>query len=102
MAQARASITNLHHAEEHMRETQSSSNDDAHGNTTSPPQSSRTPAPPGLASKLLRYILGFGVSFGIGLAPYLGTFNIPGFTPVLSLIPKSIQNTAIPLAAILM
>lgn len=60
------------------------------------------PQPPPLARKWVRYILGFGVSVGIGLAPYLGRFNIPGFTPLLSLIPRSIQDTAIPLSAALM
>jgi hypothetical protein len=80
-----------------MRELAPTPGDDAPTGKTAPP-----PPPPPLARKLLRYILGFGVSFSIGLAPYLGTFNIPGFTPLLSLIPKSVQPTAIPLAAILM
>lgn len=63
---------------------------------------SATPPPPRLARRLVRYILGFGVSFAIGLAPYLGKLKVPGFTPLLSLIPSTIQDTAIPLSAALM
>jgi ABC-type multidrug transport system fused ATPase/permease subunit len=69
-----------------------------HGNEPAP----RVPPPPPLARRLIRYILGFGVSFAIGLAPYLGRLEVPGFTPLLSLIPASIQDTAIPLSAALM
>lgn len=62
-----------------------------------------TPAPPTpLAQKLVRYILGFGVGVGIGLAPYLGLLNLPLFKPLLALIPESIQNTVIPLSSALM
>ena len=60
------------------------------------------PPPPRYAGKLARYILGFGVSFVIGLAPYLGTVGVPGFKPLLSLIPNSIQGVAIPVAAAVM
>lgn len=64
---------------------------------------STTPAPPTpLAQKLVRYILGFGVGVGIGLAPYLGLLNLPLFKPLLALIPESIQNTVIPLSSALM
>lgn len=55
-----------------------------------------------LSKKLVRYILGFGVGIGTGLAPYLGILNVPLFKPLLSLIPNSIQNTVIPLSAALM
>lgn len=57
---------------------------------------------PPLASRLIRYILGFTVSVGIGLAPYLGRLDVPFFTPLLALIPKTIQNIAIPLSSALM
>lgn len=60
------------------------------------------PPPPPLARKLWRSILAFGVSFAVGLAPYLGRVRIPGFTPLLSLIPNSIQDTAIPISAAVM
>lgn len=57
------------------------------------------PRPPPLARKLLLSVLGLGVSFVIGLAPYLGRVKVPGFTPLLTLIPQSIQDTAIPVSA---
>jgi hypothetical protein len=64
---------------------------------------STTPKPPTpLARKLVRYILGFGVGVGFGLAPYLGLLDLPLFKPLLALIPESIQNTVIPLSSALM
>lgn len=63
-------------------------------------ESPRPPTP--LARRLVRYILGFGVGVGVGLAPYLGLLKIPLFAPLLDLIPESIQNTLIPLSAALM
>ena len=60
------------------------------------------PPPPPLARKLWRSILAFGVTFVVGLAPYLGRVRVPGFTPLLSLIPTSIQDTAIPVSAAVM
>jgi hypothetical protein len=51
---------------------------------------------------LVRFILGFGVGIGVGLAPYLGKLRIPFFAPLLSLIPDSLQDTIIPLSAALM
>lgn len=59
------------------------------------------PATP-LGRKLVRYILGFGVGIGVGLAPYLGLLEVRFFKPLLSLIPSSIQDTVIPLSAALM
>jgi hypothetical protein len=69
-------------------------------NTDSDAKSPQPPTP--LARKLVRYILGFGVGVGLGLAPYLGLLNIPFFKPLLSLIPESIQGTVIPVSAALM
>src|ERR1051325_2256248 len=63
-----------------------------------PPKESLPP----LTSTLVRYVLGFGVSVGVGLAPYLGRLNVPLFTPLLSMMPVSLQDTAIPLSAALM
>jgi hypothetical protein len=60
------------------------------------------PPAPARAARLARYIVGFGVSFIIGLAPYLGRVRVPGFTPLLSLIPNSIQDVAIPISAAVM
>lgn len=60
------------------------------------------PQPPPTAKKLVRYILGFGVSVAIGLAPYLGKVKVPLFDSLLTIIPESIQNTILPLSAALM
>jgi hypothetical protein len=59
-----------------------------------------TPKPklPRLASDWVRYLLGFTVSVGVGLAPYLGLVGVPLFTPLLSLIPLSLRSTAIPIS----
>ncbi len=66
------------------------------------------PHPPGgqpptpLAKKLVKYVVWFGVGFAVGLAPYLGTFKVPGFRALLTLFPVSIRDTMIPLSAALM
>ena len=57
---------------------------------------------PPLAKAWVRYLLGFSISVGVGLAPYLGKIKVPLFTPLLALIPLSIQNIAIPLATAFM
>lgn len=54
---------------------------------------------PPFAAYWVRLVLGFGVSVGVGLAPYLGKLHIPLFSPMLSLIPASVQPIAIPLSA---
>lgn len=51
-----------------------------------------------LARHWVQLTLGFGVSALVGLVPYLGRF-IPFFTPVLALLPDSVQPIAIPLSA---
>jgi hypothetical protein len=56
------------------------------------------PKLPRVASDWVRYLLGFSVSVGVGLAPYLGLVGIPLFTPLLSLIPQSLQGIAIPIS----
>jgi hypothetical protein len=65
-----------------------------------PEQSPDAPKPylPKLASAWVRYLLGFSVSVGVGLAPYLGLIGVPLFTPLLSLIPLSLRSTAIPIS----
>lgn len=60
------------------------------------------PPPPRRIRRLVGYLLGFGVSVGVGLSPYLGESKVPGFTPLLTLIPPTIRDTAIPLSAALM
>jgi len=47
----------------------------------------------------MRYLLGFSVSVAIGLVLYLGKLHIPGFVSLLSIIPESLQNVAIPLSS---
>ncbi len=54
---------------------------------------------PPFTAKWIRYLLGFSVSVSVGLAPYLGRVKVPLFTPLLSLIPLSLQDIAIPLAS---
>src|SRR5438445_6856831 len=54
---------------------------------------------PPTATALVKYLLGFGVSVAVGLAPYLGRVRVPLFTPMLSLIPQTIQGIAIPLSS---
>lgn len=51
-----------------------------------------------MAKHWVQLTLGFGVSALVGLVPYLGRF-IPFFTPVLALLPDSVQPIAIPLSA---
>ena len=60
------------------------------------------PPPPPLAQRFVRYLLGFGVSVAVGLAPYLGKLDIPLFTPLLSIIPETLHNPLLPLSAALM
>ena len=52
-----------------------------------------------LTGRWMKMLLGFSVSVSVGLAPYLGKLNVPLFTPMLSLIPASLQPVAIPLSA---
>jgi hypothetical protein len=54
---------------------------------------------PSLTGRWMRLVLGFSVSVGVGLAPYLGKLKVPLFTPMLSLIPQSLQAVALPLSA---
>src|SRR5437016_3481091 len=72
------------------------SDDPLSGNQNAPPP------PPPLARRWIRYLLGFGVSVAIGLAPYLGKVHVPLFSPLLDLIPESLQTTILPLSSALM
>jgi hypothetical protein len=58
--------------------------------------------PTPLARQLVRYVVGFGVAVAIGMAPFLGELDLPLFTPLLHLIPRSIRDTLVPLSAALM
>ena len=68
-----------------------------------PVDNTNKPKPPTkIANDCVRYLVGFGVGVAIGLAPYLGDLDIPLFTPLLSLIPATLQDTVIPLSAAIM
>jgi hypothetical protein len=51
-----------------------------------------------LGSPWIKFLLGFSVSVAVGLVPYLGKI-VPLFTPLLAIIPESVQPLAIPLSA---
>ena len=51
-----------------------------------------------LSSRWIKLLLGFSVSVAVGLVPYLGKI-VPLFTPMLAIIPESVQPLAIPLSA---
>ena len=57
---------------------------------------------PPAAQQYLRYMLAFGVSLAVGLAPLLGKLNVPGFSALLSLYPVNLADTIIPFAALFM
>jgi len=54
------------------------------------------------ARKYVSYVVGFGVAVPVGMAPFLGKYNIPGFSALLGLFPKEFQETLIPTSAFLM
>lgn len=57
-------------------------------------------APTPIARRYVRYVVGFGVAVGIGLAPFLG--KIAGVDALLTLLPRSLHGSLIPLSAFLM
>jgi hypothetical protein len=59
-------------------------------------------APTGLARRFVRYVLGFAVGVGVGVAPFLGKLPVPGFEALLGLFPETLQRSMIPLSAFLM
>jgi hypothetical protein len=63
-------------------------------------QRGRPPTP--LSRELVQYVVGFSVAFVVGLAPYLGAVEVPGFRALLTLFPISIRDTMIPASAALM
>jgi hypothetical protein len=78
--------------------------------TTEPPApvpAAVTAAPaPALPNALIKqwvyYVLGFGVSVGIGLSVWLGKAGVPLFSPLLDIIPNELRPTLIPLSSALM
>jgi hypothetical protein len=61
------------------------------------------PEPPSsLTETLVRQVVGFGVWVALGMAPFLGTVRVPGFTNLLDLYPVSLRGWLIPLSGLLM
>jgi len=52
--------------------------------------------------RFITHVLSFGVSVGLGLAPFLGQKKVPGFRALLDLFPFQLQEVLIPIAAFLM
>ena len=66
-------------------------------------QNERVVQPPTLLARtFVRYLLGFGVGVSVGLAPFLGKVDIPGFDALASLIPDTLQATTFPISAFVM
>jgi hypothetical protein len=64
---------------------------------------SKKPEPPtSEARDYIRYVVGFSVAVTVGLAPYLGKAEVPGFAALLTLVPEDLHDTAFPLSAALM
>ncbi|MGZ5445240.1 MAG: hypothetical protein ACXW5U_25510 [Thermoanaerobaculia bacterium] len=53
-------------------------------------------------STFLRRILGFGVWFVIGMAPFLGAYDVPGFIAVIAMYPVDLREWLIPLSGLMM
>lgn len=61
------------------------------------------PGPPtALSRRFVRYLVGFGVGVALGLAPFLGSIGMPGFTPLADLLPLTVQDPIAALAPIVM
>jgi hypothetical protein len=64
------------------------------------------PKSTGIATKegreFVRLVLSLGVGIAVGLAPFLGNLQVPGFVPLLSLFPRSLRGVIVPLSAFLM
>jgi hypothetical protein len=58
--------------------------------------------PTPLARRFVRYALGFFVGVAIGMAPILGSVDVPGFKALLNVMPFQIASELIPLSAYLM
>ena len=58
--------------------------------------------PESFVRRWVRAVLGFSVGVAVGLAPFLGEFDTPGFTPLLSLFPPTLKSVLLPTSAFLM
>jgi hypothetical protein len=65
-------------------------------------QSPQMPPPPAPVARWVRYLLAFGISVAVGLAPLLGRLRVPLFSPLLDLIPDDLGHTLIPVTSALM
>ncbi len=55
-----------------------------------------------LAGRYVRYVMGFGVAVGVGMAPFLGNYKVPLFESLLELFQEESKTTLIPISAFLM
>lgn len=55
-----------------------------------------------LGNRYLRYLLSFGVTLAIGLAPLLGRAHVPLFTSIMEVFPLDLQGGLIPFASFVM
>src|SRR5436305_1157413 len=55
-----------------------------------------------LAGRYVRYVTGFGVAVGVGMAPFLGKYKILLFESLLELFPEDSKRSLIPISAFLM
>ncbi|HYN20995.1 MAG TPA: hypothetical protein VE078_08545 [Thermoanaerobaculia bacterium] len=55
--------------------------------------------PTPLARRLVRYVVGFGIAVGLGMAPFL---SVPGMGSLLDLFPTDMRRPLIPLSIFLM
>jgi len=58
--------------------------------------------PTPIARRFVRLVAGFGVGVAVGLAPFLGKVEAPGFQALLTLYPQSLRDPLITLSAFLM
>jgi hypothetical protein len=58
--------------------------------------------PTALSRDFVRKTVGFGVGVGLGMAPFLGAINIPGFKALYSVLPFQIRDGLIALSAFVM
>lgn len=60
------------------------------------------PAPPAATRRWLGALVALAVTVPIGMAPLLGTWDVPGFKALLTLYPSTLRETALPLASLAM
>src|SRR5829696_1112803 len=58
--------------------------------------------PTSLSQDFVRKVVGFSVGVGVGMAPFLGAINIPGFKALYSVLPFQIRFGLIALSAFVM